>query len=328
MVQRRLASSRCRAEALQRGSHIAADEAAAPDDAAGADEAAAAAEAAADAAATLPPPGQPAPAPPAPARKRAHVVVSSDEDEDEHSVTERRGEHAAVAQFDEEEADDALVPLPPPERCRELVAGGALTGDALEQRNARIDEDLGRPFRLQAHPAEGLLAVRSQKRDAMAARRALLLRVQLHVVRLARLAGVGPCASHLDFGKARGPTGAALGGTLWTVAAACLSHVPALSDKEKVKKAFVASFPSGMQAAPEWSSRASHAPTTTNHNQNQPQPTTTNHNQKTNHNQPQPKNWGQRGIEPRTSSTLRRNHTTRPLSRSVLKVPRTLTHKS
>ena len=40
------------------------------------------------------------------------------------------------------------------------------------------------------------------------------------------------------------------------------------------------------------------------------------------------KSWGQRGIEPRTSSTLRRNHTTRPLSRSVLKVPRTLIHKS
>ena len=206
-----------------------------------------------------PPPGPPAPAPPAPARTRAHVVVTSDEDDqDEHSVNERCGEHLAdVAkgvQFDEEEADDALVPLPPPERCRELLAGGSLTGDALKQRNARIDEDLGRPFR-RAHPAEGLLAMQSQKRDAVAARRALLLEVQLHVVRLARLAGVGPCASYLDFGKARGPTGAA-SGTLWTVAAACLSHVPALSDLLKVKGAFTNSFPSGLQAAPEWSSTA------------------------------------------------------------------------
>ena len=45
--------------------------------------------------------------------------------------------------------------------------------------------------------------MQSLKRDAVAARRALLLEVQLHVVRLARLAGVGPCASYLDFGKAR-----------------------------------------------------------------------------------------------------------------------------
>jgi hypothetical protein len=83
------------------------------------------------------------------------VVTSDEDDQDEHSVNERCGEHLAdVAkgvQFDEEEADDALVPLPPPERCRELLAGGSLTGDALKQRNARIDEDLGRPFR-RAHP--------------------------------------------------------------------------------------------------------------------------------------------------------------------------------
>ena len=59
-------------------------------------------------------------------------MVTSDEDEDEHSVNERRGEHSAdVAkgvQFDEEEADDALVPLPPPEPCRELLAGGLSPG--------------------------------------------------------------------------------------------------------------------------------------------------------------------------------------------------------
>ena len=56
--------------------------------------------------------------------------------------------------------DDEQVLLPPPVRCRELLAGGNLSGDALQQRNARIDLHFGQPFRL-AHPAVGHLWRRS-----------------------------------------------------------------------------------------------------------------------------------------------------------------------
>ena len=170
------------------------------------------------------------------------------------SAPKAPAETPAAVDEEEEEDDDALVLLPPPARCRELLAGGYLSGAALQQRNANIDGHFGQPFRL-AHPAAGLLAGQSQTRDAVAARRALLHHVHLYVVRIARRAGVGPCASHRDFGTARDRTGA-LCPVLWPVAAACLSHVPALSEMKKVRTAFASSFPGGMQAAPEWSSAA------------------------------------------------------------------------
>jgi len=148
---------------------------------------------------------------------------------------------------EEEAADDAAVLLPPPARCREVLGGGSLDGDYLLQRNARIDEVFGQPFR-QAHPAEGLLAAKSQKGAAMDARRALL-----H-----RQAGLGPCTSYLQFGMALNQKGKA-NMVLWPVAAACLSHVPAFSTLPKVRAAFQSYFPGGMQATPEWSSASGKA---------------------------------------------------------------------
>ena len=153
---------------------------------------------------------------------------------------------------EEEAADDAAVLLPPPARCREVLGGGSLDKEDLLQRNARIDEVFGQPFR-QAHPAEGLLAAKSQTDEAKVARRALLHQVHLHVVRIARQAGLGPCASYLQFGKALNQKGKA-NMVLWPVAAACLSHVPAFSTMTKVRTAFQSYFPGGLQATPEWSS--------------------------------------------------------------------------
>ena len=99
-------------------------------------------------------------------------------------------------------ADDAAVLLPLPAQCREVLGGGSLDGDDLLQRNARIDEVFGQPFR-QAHPAEDLLlAKKSLTGEALAAHRALLHQVHLHVVRIARQAGLGPCTSYLEFGTA------------------------------------------------------------------------------------------------------------------------------
>jgi len=93
------------------------------------------------------------------------------------------------------------VLLPLPAQCREVLGGGSLDGDDLLQRNARIDEVFGQPFR-QAHPAEPeglLLAKKSLTGEALAACRALL---HLHMVRIARQAGLGPCTSYLEFGTA------------------------------------------------------------------------------------------------------------------------------
>jgi hypothetical protein len=87
----------------------------------------------------------------------------------------------------------------------------------------------------------------------MDARRALLHQVHLHVVRIARQAGLGPCTSYLQFGKAPNQEGKQ-NAVLWQVAATCLSHVPALSTMKQVRTAFLSYFPGGMQAAPEWSS--------------------------------------------------------------------------
>jgi len=107
-----------------------------------------------------------------------------------------------IVEHEEEAADDAAVLLPLPAQCREVLGGGSLDGDDLLQRNARIDEVFGQPFR-QAHPAEDLLlAKKSLTGEALAARRALLHQVHLHVVRIARQAGLGPCTSYLEFGTA------------------------------------------------------------------------------------------------------------------------------
>ena len=74
------------------------------------------------------------------------------------------------------------------------------------------------------------------------------------MVRIARQAGLGPCASYLDFGTALDQKGKN-NMVLSPVAAACLSHVPAaFSTMPKVRAAFLSYFPGGMQAAPEWSS--------------------------------------------------------------------------
>jgi hypothetical protein len=55
-----------------------------------------------------------------------------------------------IVEHEEEAADDAAVLLPLPAQCHEVLGGGSLDGDDLLQRNARIDEVFGQPFR-QAH---------------------------------------------------------------------------------------------------------------------------------------------------------------------------------
>ena len=59
--------------------------------------------------------------------------------------------------------------------------------------HANIDGHFGQPFRLQAHPAAGLLAVQSQKRDAVAwapaPRTSTLAQRAIQPVRSARCSG-------------------------------------------------------------------------------------------------------------------------------------------
>ena len=66
----------------------------------------------------------------------------------------------------------ALVPLPSAAACKLLYAGGQLRGAPKEARDARIEQQIGLPFRM-AYPAEGLLLSGGLSRDAVMARKTI-----------------------------------------------------------------------------------------------------------------------------------------------------------
>ena len=123
---------------------------------------------------------------------------------------------------EEEAADDAEVLLPLPARSAARCSGAGISNGMPSCSATRLSRSFsGSPsgWRIQQWACSCVLAAKSAEDEALAARRALLHQVHLHVVRIARQAGLGPCTSYLQFGKALNQEGKQ-NAVLWQVAAA------------------------------------------------------------------------------------------------------------